>query len=109
MQLSTNIQDVYCMVEVNSARISTTEEKSYNLGLSLKAVENWISRRFHAIEEKLEISKFSSPLSSSKETGSPFNSPADGLEQMRSNIVQLKDSASAENNQICSICSRVYV
>ena len=41
--LSTNIQDVYCMVEVNSARISATEEKSYNLGLSLKAVENRIS------------------------------------------------------------------
>ena len=49
--VSTNIQDVYCMVEVNSARISATEEKSYNLGLSLKAFENWISKRFHAIEE----------------------------------------------------------
>ena len=38
--LNTNIQDVYCMVEVNSARKSATEEKSYNLGLSLKAFEN---------------------------------------------------------------------
>ena len=91
------------MVEVNSARISATEEKSYNLGLSLKAVENQISKRFHAIEEKLGISKVSSSLSCNKDTGSPLNPPSDGLEQMRSDIVQLEDSASTEKNQISSI------
>ena len=34
-RLGINIQDVYCMVEVKSARLSAIEEKSYNLGLSL--------------------------------------------------------------------------
>ena len=58
-ELNTNIQDVLCMIEVNSTRISAVEEKSYNLGLSLKAIENRISRRFHAIEERLSVHQHS--------------------------------------------------
>ena len=100
--MNTNIQDVLCMIEVNSTRISAVEEKSYNLGLSLKAIENRISRRFHAIEERLGMSKVSSP-SSCKEIGSPVTPPSDGLEQMISDIVQLQNSASAEKKEVCSI------
>ena len=94
-ELNTNIQDVLCMVEVNSNRISSVEEKSYNLGLSLKAIENRISRRFHAIEERLGMTcKISSRAA---------NPSSEGLEQMRSDIVQLQHSASADRTEVCSI------
>ena len=43
--LNVNVQDVYCIVEVNSLRLSSVEEKFYNLGITLKATESRISKR----------------------------------------------------------------
>ena len=43
--LNVNVQDVYCIVEVNSLRVSSVEEKFYNLGITLKATESRISKR----------------------------------------------------------------
>ena len=78
-ELNTNIQDVLCMVEVNSTRISAVEEKSYNLALSMKAMENRISRRFQNIEERLGMSKVSPPPSY-KVNGSTITHPSEGNE-----------------------------
>ena len=84
-------------MEVNSARISSIEEKSYNLGFTLKAMENRILRRFHIIEEKLGlITPCTSPESSSR-------IQSDELEQVKSDIIILQKSTSAEKNKISGI------
>ena len=53
--LNNNVVDIYCVVEANSSRLASLEEKSYNLGLSVKAMEARMSKRFQNTEEKLGI------------------------------------------------------
>ena len=65
-------------------------------------MENRISRRFQNIEERLGMSKVSPPPSY-KVNGSTVTHPSEGLEQMRSDIIQLQNSASVEKNEVCSI------
>ena len=81
--LNINIQDVYCIVEVNSARVSSIEAKSYNLGFTLKTMENRILKRFRTIEEKLGL--ITPCTSSESSTGIPL----DELEKVKSDIILL--------------------
>ena len=53
--LSINVTDIHCAVEANSARLASIEDKSYNLGLSVRALEARIAKRFQNIEERLGI------------------------------------------------------
>ena len=93
--MNVNEQDVFCAVEANSNRLSAVEEKSYNLGISFRALKVSMSKQFQIIEQNLGI-KNSHPTNIIQPSALPQHSKE--LDQVRSDIIPFQQSASDKKN-----------